>query len=168
MLNSVPIAIALGSNQGDRMAALRAAVDALAPYVEVQKISPVYETPAAYVEDQPAFLNTTVVGTTKLPPTALLWNIKKIEIELGRTPTFRFGPRVIDIDIIFYGDEVVETAELTIPHKHAHEREFVLRPLADIAPEWKHAQSGKTVAEMLTTLPENTATRIGTLAANDG
>lgn len=157
------IALALGSNQGDRMTALRAAVKALAPYVEIDKTSPVYETAALYVEDQPLFLNAALTGTTKLAPLALLWNIKRIETELGRTPTFRFGPRIIDIDIIFYGDQVIDTPELIIPHKHVAEREFVLRPLTDIAPDWKHPQTGKTVAEMFAAVPDTSPKNLGPL-----
>src|ERR1700733_11168281 len=74
---SASVALALGSNQGDRMAALQAAIKALAPYVQIEKTSPVYETPAVYVEDQPLFLNAVLTGTTKLTPLALLWNIKQ-------------------------------------------------------------------------------------------
>jgi 2-amino-4-hydroxy-6-hydroxymethyldihydropteridine diphosphokinase len=150
---ATPVALALGSNVGDCLDSLRRAVKALAPYVNVTSISPVYETAPVYVTNQPVFLNATVVGTTKLEPLALLWTVKDIESEIGRTPTYRYGPRVIDIDIIFYGDRIIETPELTIPHKRVDEREFVLRPLCDIAPEWKHPVSGKTVAEMRALLP---------------
>ena len=149
------IALALGSNVGDRLSYLKAAVKALEPYVDVTAKSRIYETAPAYVSDQPAFLNAVVMGTTKLEPLALLWLLKDIESEIGRQPTFRYGPRVIDIDIIFYGDTVMETPELTIPHPRLAERDFVLRPLCDIAATWKHPQSGKTVEEMLALLPDN-------------
>src|SRR5271168_2490721 len=95
------IALALGSNEGDRMASLRAAVKALASYVDVTATSFVYETAPLYIDDQPMFLNAALVGTTKLTPLMLMWNIKQIETELGRTPTYRYGPRAIDIDVIF-------------------------------------------------------------------
>jgi 2-amino-4-hydroxy-6-hydroxymethyldihydropteridine diphosphokinase len=155
------IALALGSNLGDRLASLQAAVKALSPYVSVTAVSPVYETAAAYVTDQPAFLNAALIGTTTLEPLALLWMLKDIESEVGRTPTFRFGPRVIDIDIILYGDAVLTTPELTIPHLHMAERDFVLIPLNDIAPDWKHPRNGKTVSELRAALPESSVTNLG-------
>lgn len=157
------IALALGSNDGDRMEALRAAVKALAPYVDVASVSPVYETEPVYIDNQPLFLNAALLGTTKLAPLALLWNIKRIETEIGRTPTYRYGPRLIDLDLIFYGNQVLATPELTIPHSHMAEREFVLRPLADIAPDWVHPQTGSTVTEMLSHLPDTSAVDKGPL-----
>ncbi|MGE3623691.1 MAG: 2-amino-4-hydroxy-6-hydroxymethyldihydropteridine diphosphokinase [Bdellovibrionales bacterium] len=145
----VKVAIALGSNIGDRMQALRTAVDGLAPYIDIVARSPVYETAPAYVTDQPPFLNAALVGETKLGPLILLRAVKDLENDLGRMPTFHYGPRAIDIDIIFYGDEIMNEAEITIPHPRMAEREFVLRPLNDIAPGWIHPENGKTVAEML-------------------
>jgi 2-amino-4-hydroxy-6-hydroxymethyldihydropteridine diphosphokinase len=143
------IALALGANVGDRMAALRAAVEGLAPYIDIAARSPVYETAPAYVSDQPPFLNAALIGETKLEPLVLLRAVKDLENDLGRQPTFHYGPRAIDIDIIFYGQEIVSVPELAIPHPRMVEREFVLRPLNDIAPDWRHPQIGLTVAEML-------------------
>jgi 2-amino-4-hydroxy-6-hydroxymethyldihydropteridine diphosphokinase len=157
------IALALGSNEGDRLAALRAAVKALAQYVDVTATSSVYETVPLYNDDQPHFLNAALIGTTKLTPLTLLWNIKRIETELGRTPTYRYGPRAIDIDIVFYGDQIIATPELTVPHPHVAAREFVLRPLADIASDWKHPQNGLTVKEMLGQLPDTKPANLGPL-----
>jgi 2-amino-4-hydroxy-6-hydroxymethyldihydropteridine diphosphokinase len=154
------VALALGSNLGDRPAALRTVIAKLAPYVAVTQISPVYETAAAYITDQPTFLNAALTGETKLTPLALLWSLKELEMEIGRQPTFHYGPRLIDIDIIFYGDTMIDTAELILPHPRVSEREFVLRPLADIAPGWKHPLSGLTVAAMLERLPEHSAVRV--------
>jgi 2-amino-4-hydroxy-6-hydroxymethyldihydropteridine diphosphokinase len=154
------IALALGSNLGDRMAALRAAVENLPSCITIEKVSPVYETRAAYVSDQPDFLNAALTGTTKLEPLAFLWSLKKLEVKLGRRPTFHYGPRAIDIDILFYGDQILTTRELILPHPRLAEREFVLRPLADIAPGWKHPQAGLTVAEMLSRMADHTATRL--------
>jgi 2-amino-4-hydroxy-6-hydroxymethyldihydropteridine diphosphokinase len=157
------VALALGSNLGDRLDSLRRTVKALASCVEITAASPVYETAPAYITDQPVFLNAVVSGTTKLEPLPLLWDLKNIEREIGRTPTFKFGPRVIDIDILFYGDLVFETSELTIPHARMQERDFVLRPLSDVAPEWRHPKIGKTVAELLALLPDSTMSRFGQL-----
>jgi 2-amino-4-hydroxy-6-hydroxymethyldihydropteridine diphosphokinase len=143
------VTLALGSNIGDRKAALKAAIQGLAPYANVIKQSPIYETAAAYVTDQPPFLNMVVLAETKLEPLPLLQALKRLETELGRAPTFRYGPRLLDIDIVFYGDEILTLPELTLPHPRLAEREFVLRPLADITPDWKHPSNGQTVAEML-------------------
>lgn len=146
------VALALGSNLGDRLAALRAAINALGSHFLVQAQSPVYETPAAYVTDQPAFLNMAVLGATKLDPPDLLHFIKQQETEIGRKSSIRFGPRLIDIDIIFYGARISASPELTLPHPRLQEREFVLRPLADIAKDWAHPVTGLTVDAMLAPL----------------
>jgi 2-amino-4-hydroxy-6-hydroxymethyldihydropteridine diphosphokinase len=156
-----PVALALGSNLGDRLGTLRKTVQALAPIVKIDRVSDIYETAPAYVTDQPVFLNAALVGTTQLEPLPLLWAVKNLESEIGRTPTYRFGPRVIDIDIIFYSDLVLKTPELTLPHARAHERDFVLRPLSEIAPAWKHPVLGKTAAEMLALLPAGPMTCLG-------
>jgi len=154
------VAIALGSNLGDRLANLRAAVAALQPFFAVTAASPIYETPAAYVTDQPAFLNAILLGTTTLEPLDLLHALKQAEATLGRIESFRFGPRLIDMDIVFYGDRQLATPALTLPHPRMAEREFVLRPLADVAGGWRHPDSGVTIAAMLESLPDQTACRL--------
>lgn len=158
--NVETIALALGSNLGDRLGHLRAALGELAPYFTVTAKSGIYETPPAYVADQPAYLNAAVVGTCSLPPLELLRQLKQSETALGRTVSFRYGPRSIDLDLVFYGDRCLETVELTLPHAGLAEREFVLRPLADIAGDWLHPEHGQTIAKMLSRLGTDTARRI--------
>ncbi len=146
--------LALGGNQGDRGAALDRAVAALAPAVRVLRLSPVYETAPMYVTDQPAFLNMALEAETDLPPADLLRALKAVEAALGRAPGgVRFGPRPIDIDILFYGDLVLAEPDLEIPHPRMAERAFVLAPLADIAPHLRHPALGLTVAELLARAP---------------
>lgn len=154
------VALALGSNLGDRLDALRAAKAALAPFFAIDAASAIYETPPAYVADQPAFLNAVLTGTTRLAPPDLLHVLKRVESELGRKESFRYGPRRIDIDIVFYGERCLRTPELIVPHPRLAEREFVLRPLADIAGGWRHPGTGPTVETMLAALSKHTARRI--------
>lgn len=154
------IALALGSNLGDRLQALRAAITAIAPFFTVQKKSAIYETPAAYVADQPSFLNAALTGISALPPPELLQALKRIERELGRHESFRNGPRLIDIDIVFYGARRIATPELTLPHPRMMEREFVLRPLADIAGDWRYPETSRTIQTMLAALPTAEARRL--------
>jgi len=148
------ICLALGSNVGDKLANLRAAKKALDRYVTITGVSPVYETAPAYVTDQPDFLNAALTGFTLLEPLALMLTLKDIEKEIGRKPTFHFGPREIDIDLLFYDDLQMAAPELNIPHPLMAERSFVLRPLADIAPAFIHPVTGLSVRAMLEALPD--------------
>jgi 2-amino-4-hydroxy-6-hydroxymethyldihydropteridine diphosphokinase len=147
----MPIAtfLALGSNLGDRAANLQTAIARLSPAVTVLACSPIYETAPWGFTDQPAFLNQVVQGTTTLSPLELLHQIKSIETQLGRVPTVRYGPRTIDLDILFYENQVFDTPQLTIPHPRLHERAFVLVPLADLAPNWVHPVFDQTIAALL-------------------
>jgi 2-amino-4-hydroxy-6-hydroxymethyldihydropteridine diphosphokinase len=138
MSDSMPVNVvylALGSNLGDRRAHLASAVARLAPDVAVERVSSLYETEPAYVLDQPRFLNAALRGRTALAPAELLALLKRIERELGRAAGPRFGPRVIDLDILLYGGQAIETEALAIPHPRMAERPFVLVPLAEIAPD---------------------------------
>ena len=143
------IYLALGSNLEDRMQNLKAAINALSPQMVVKAKSKVYETLPWGYEDQPRFLNLVLKAETYLAPEPLLKHLKRLEIALGRQASFRNGPRLIDIDILFYDDLVLNTPPLMIPHPHLHERGFVLLPLMDIAPDFVHPVIKKTVREML-------------------
>jgi len=141
--------IALGTNIGDRDENLRRALEAMAAAVRILDCSSVYETAPQYVTDQPCFLNMVIRGETSLPPCDLLAQLKEIERKLGRIPARRFGPRAIDLDILYYDDQIVNDADLQIPHPRISERNFVLKPLAEIAPERRHPVTGKTTVEMV-------------------
>src|SRR2546425_1293780 len=118
--------LALGSNQGDRRGHLAATLQRLRQYVEIETVSSLYETePVGYL-DQPRFLNIVCAGKTSLSPEDLLKHIKEIEVAIGRQPTFRNGPRTIDIDIILFDDVHATNEQLTIPHPRMAERAFVL------------------------------------------
>mgnify|MGYP003571196544 CR=1 FL=1 len=139
------VLIALGSNLGERRRMLASAIERLRPAVAVSARSCVYETAPMYVTDQPAFLNMAVRGLTTFSPDELLRRLKSIEEELGREPTVRYGPRAIDLDILYYGERVVESDHLTIPHPGIAARAFVLAPLMDIAPDWPDPVHGQKV-----------------------
>lgn len=150
--NSHRVFLSLGTNLGNRAANLRAALAGLAPALRVRRASPVYETEPWGYTDQPAFLNQVIEAETSLSPDDLLATLKRLEEDLGRKPTFRYGPRLIDLDVLFYDDQVVEGENLAIPHPRIAERAFVLVPLADLAPDFVHPQRGQTVREMLAAL----------------
>ena len=144
-----PIFLALGTNLGDRVANLQAAREALTPQIQVLQESPIYVTPPWGYLDQPDFLNQVIEVETVLHPIPLLHLLKDIEAKLGREATFRNGPRLIDLDILFYEQEVVEGEVLQIPHPRLQDRAFVLVPLNDLAPDFMHPVLHKSVREML-------------------
>ncbi|MDX6523972.1 MAG: 2-amino-4-hydroxy-6-hydroxymethyldihydropteridine diphosphokinase [Gaiellales bacterium] len=143
--------IGMGSNLGDSLATLRAATVRLGDLGAVVAASPVYETDPVGLESQPVFLNAVVVLDTTLEPIALLDGLLAIEADFHRERTVRWGPRTLDLDLLWYAGRLVDTERLTLPHARAHEREFVLRPLADLAPELPLA--GSTAGRLLAGLP---------------
>ena len=136
--------LGLGSNIGDRYGRLIEAIDRLQACVSIDAISPIYETQPWGYADQPRFLNAVCGGETDVAPQELWSAAKTIEAEMGREPTFRYGPRAIDIDVLLYGEAIVEQEDFRIPHAQLHERDFVLAPLNAIAPEAVHPGLGKT------------------------
>ena len=141
--------LGFGSNLGDREENIRRAVEMLSESADSIQASSIYETaPWGYL-DQPKFLNMVCKCLTRLEPEELLSICKKLETLAGRGPSFKYGPRVLDVDILAYGDLVVKTGSLAIPHGMLHERAFVLAPLAEIAPQWRHPILNKTATELL-------------------
>lgn len=153
--------LALGSNIGERLINLRNARQAMTSGVSIEACSPVYETPPWGVSNQPAFLNQVVKASTCLAPQALLDYLKGLEIQLGRRETYRNGPRLIDIDILFYDDLVLDTPPLTIPHPRMEGRTFVWLPLVDLAPDFRHPLINKTARQILAELDTSGITRVG-------
>jgi 2-amino-4-hydroxy-6-hydroxymethyldihydropteridine diphosphokinase len=150
----------LGANLGDRAATLTNAVERLRARVgPVLNTSARYETAPWGLTDQPAFLNQAVELETALPPLDLLRTTQAIEESLGRVRREKWGARLIDIDLLFYGNEVFDFPELKIPHPFLPERRFALVPLTDIAPDFRHPVLRKTVAELLRECPDHSEVR---------
>jgi 2-amino-4-hydroxy-6-hydroxymethyldihydropteridine diphosphokinase len=146
------IYLALGTNLGERLDNLRAALSAFAPQICVLEESRVYETEPWGYADQPAFLNMVVRAETDLSPRDLLGRLKELEASLGRIPGFRNGPRLIDLDILFYDNLRLDIPGLVIPHPRLHERAFVLVPLLDVAPNLLHPVLGHSVTQIVENL----------------
>jgi 2-amino-4-hydroxy-6-hydroxymethyldihydropteridine diphosphokinase len=148
----VDVYIALGSNLGDRKGNLQRAEAGLSGYMQIRARSTVLETAAQYLEAQPDFLNMVLMSRTEIAAIDLLQRLQSLERRLGRVPSVRFGPRAIDIDILYYGDEIIDRPNLQVPHPRLHERLFVLQPLMEIAADFRHPQIEKTTREMIETL----------------
>lgn len=148
------VILALGSNIGDKKKNLKKAIDILKEKVNICKISKIYVSKAVGYTSQPDFYNMVLIGRTNLTPFELLTFIKKVERRVGRIYRFHWGPREIDIDIIFYENFVIKTEKLRIPHPFMHKRDFVLKPLLEIEPTLKHPVYKKTVKELYGALEE--------------
>ena len=147
---AVPVAIALGSNLGDRRAHLLWAAEALAGAIQSLSLSSIIETePVGVPTDQPPFLNAAATGTTTMPALDLLAFLQDLERRRGRDRPYRWAPRTLDLDLIFYGDQTITLPQLVVPHPRFRERAFVLGPLAEVASDWVDPGTGKTVGELL-------------------
>ena len=152
--------LSLGSNVGDRVKNLRAAVAALQTVgVRVTRVSSFYETEPVDFLEQAWFLNCAVEGETDVPALELLRVLRGIELQMGSRKLVAKGPRLIDMDILLYGSEVLDTPELQVPHPRMHLRRFVLVPLAEIAPTLKHPSWPKTVSEMVSATTDSSEVR---------
>jgi 2-amino-4-hydroxy-6-hydroxymethyldihydropteridine diphosphokinase len=148
------IYVALGSNIENRKQHIEEAILLLREKINDVIIAPLYETKPRYFENQNDFLNTVLSGFTDLEPRELLQFTKSVEKKVGRVERFRYGPREIDIDILFYDNVVYKDEDLEIPHPRLQERDFVLKPFSDIKPDFCHPVLKKTIRELLEKLPE--------------
>ena len=153
--------LALGSNIGDREKNLREAVRLLTEsQLRITKLSSLYETEPVDFLDQPWFLNAALEAQTDLPAGELLATLRNIESQMGSKKAFAKGPRLIDLDILVYGDETIATPELQVPHPRMLQRNFVLVPLAEIAPAFRHPSWTASAAELLFRSPDSSIVRL--------
>ena len=160
--------LSLGSNLGDRVAQLDAAIQRLSKLGDVVAVSSFYETEPVELTAQPWFLNCAVMLDTEKMPRQLLTGVLEIEREMGRQRTRNKGPRTIDIDVLLFGNSVIETRGLTIPHPALHQRRFVLEPMVEIAAEVRHPVLKSTMRELRDALPPGQAVRKARSSAPQG
>ena len=152
--------MSLGSNIGDRDKNLRTAISKLGEAkVRVTRVSSFYETEPVDLREQPWFLNCVVQGETEIPALDLLRALREIESRMGSKKLVPKGPRLIDVDILLYGNEIIDTPELQVPHPRMLQRRFVLVPLAEIAPSLKHPSWKATAGELLANLSDASVAR---------
>jgi 2-amino-4-hydroxy-6-hydroxymethyldihydropteridine diphosphokinase len=148
--------LGLGTNLGNKEGNLNEAIRHIATFATIIKQSPMHVTEPFGITAQPAFLNQVIQIETILAPEQLLEQLQKIEAKMGRIKTIRNGPRIIDVDILFYNNEIIKTITLGIPHPEITSRESVLLPMSEIAPEFIHPTENKTIAELYTTIHTHT------------
>lgn len=148
-MDGINVAIALGSNLGYRERHLREAIAAIGSSVTGLRISSFYDTAPVGVGEQPRFLNAAATGATMLLARELLDTLLGIETAFGRTRPHPGAARTLDLDLILYGDQIIEEQDLTVPHPRFRERRFVLEPLAEIAPDWIDPVSRRTMRELM-------------------
>jgi 2-amino-4-hydroxy-6-hydroxymethyldihydropteridine diphosphokinase len=159
-INPEIVFLSLGSNVGDREKNLRTAIAALPELgVQIKKVSSIYETEPVDLLEQPWFLNCVVEAETTVPPAALLKELRELERRMGSKKLVARGPRLIDLDILVYGRQTIDSPELQVPHPRMHLRRFVLAPLAEIAPGLKHPSWSGTAAQLLAALDDKSAVK---------
>jgi len=155
--------VGIGSNLGEREFLIRKAVEALRdlPHTAVIRVSSLYDTDPVGEVDQPPFLNAVAWLETELDPRAILWHLLLIEKRMGRVRSQRWGPRSIDLDLLFCGDWIVEEPDLQVPHPEAHRRAFVLHPLQEVDPDFVHPMTGESIRKMIRKLDPGPSIRKG-------
>lgn len=162
------VLLGLGANLGEPVAQLARAVHLLEAHLRVDAVSSVYRTAPVGYTDQPDFYNLVVAGRTTLEPAELLRAAQSIENALGRARSFPNAPRTLDIDLLAHGDRVMRTPELTLPHPRLHLRGFVLHPLLDVAPAWRHPVLDATARELLDAIAAERVEAMGPLPRGAG
>ena len=157
------VLVGVGSNLGDREFLIRKAVEAMRdlPRTLVVRVSSLYDTDPVGEVEQPPFLNAVVWLETTLEPRELLWQLLLIEKRMGRVRSQRWGPRPIDLDLLFYDDRLIDEPDLTVPHPEAHRRGFVLLPLLELDPEFVHPSTGESIKKLIKRLPPDPPVRKG-------